>query len=306
MAAAGRNVARFAWAGIGVSLVVFVLKYLAYQATGSVALLSDALESVINIATSCMALIAVTISARPADGNHPWGHSKAEYLSAVVEGALILLAAWFILREAAQGLIAPRPLQAPGLGIAINTVATVINASWAWLLVRQGRLWRSPALIADGRHIWADVVTSVGVVVGVLAAHLTGWWILDPLVAAAVALNILWSGWGLIRGSVAELMDEAVPDDVLERIEATVRTSGEGAIEAHDIRTRHSGPISFIEFHLIVPGEMSVSHAHDICDRIETALEDGIPGCSVTIHVEPEHMAKPDIAVQIDGGAPGD
>ncbi len=294
------SVTTLAWAGIGVSLLVFALKIVAFRVTGSVALLSDALESVINIAASCMALMAVTISARPADGNHPYGHSKVEYLSAVTEGVLIVLAAGLILKEAAFGLIAPRALDAPMTGMAINLVATVINGLWAALLIHQGRRWRSPALMADGRHIMADVVTSVGVVIGILAASLTGYWILDPLVAGAVGINILWSGWVLIRGSVGGLMDEAVSDDLLAQIREIVQSSAGGAIEVHDIRTRHAGPLSFIEFHLIVPGTMSVSGAHDICDRIERALEDEIPGCSVTIHVEPEYMAKPGSGLRID------
>jgi cation diffusion facilitator family transporter len=250
-----------------------------------------------------MALAAVTISARPADGNHPYGHSKVEYLSAVTEGVLIVLAAGLILKEAAAGFMAPRALDAPETGMAINLVATLIYGLWAALLLRKGRRWRSPALIADGRHIMADVVTSVGVLAGVLAASLTGYWILDPILAGAVGLNILWSGWVLIRGSVGGLMDEAVPDDLLAQIREVVRASAGGAIEVHDFRTRHAGPVTFIEFHLIVPGTMSVSGAHDICDRVERALADEIPGCSVSIHVEPEYKAKPGSGLRIDAQA---
>jgi cation diffusion facilitator family transporter len=277
---------------IAVAALVLGLKYFAYYLTGSVALYSDALESIINFATAAMALYAIHVSARPADENHPYGHHKAEYFSAVVEGALIVIAAITILRESYLAILTPRMPEATIEGLTANGIATIINGAWAYVLVREARRRRSPALAADGRHLFADVYTSVAVIVGLALASLTGWAILDPILAALVALNILWSGWQLVRESVGGLMDEAVPDDVLERIRRAIAQHAEGAIEAHDLRTRSAGRRTFVDFHLVVPGGMSVSDAHDICDAIEQALKAEIDDALITIHVEPENKAK--------------
>ena len=277
---------------IAVAAIVMGLKYLAYRVTGSVALYSDALESVINIVAAVAALVALQVSALPADANHPFGHHKAEYFSAVIEGVLIVLAALAILRASYLGLLHPRPIEATWLGLAITVAATALNGVWCWYLVRNGRRWRSPALVADGKHLLADVVSSVGVVAGVALVAVTGVAVLDPLLAAAVALNILWSGYALVRGSVGGLMDEAASPDQLDRIKGAISASGVGAIEAHDLRTRHAGRTTFIDFHLVVPGEMSVREAHGICDRIEAALREDIQGAAVVIHVEPHDKAK--------------
>jgi len=284
--------ATLAAASLAVSLVVLSLKAAAFWITGSVALMADALESVVNVVAAIAALGAVLYAQRPADANHPYGHAKAEYFSAVLEGALIVVAALLILRESWLALIAPRPPDQPLFGLAVNGVATAINGSWALLLLRRGRRLRSPALIADARHIFADVITSVGVLVGVGLVATTGLLWLDPAVAALTAANILWSGWRLVRESVAGLMDEAVNPALLERIRAIVATHAAGAIEAHDIRTRHSGRFTFIEFHLVVPEEMRVGTAHEICDRVEDALKAEIADSVITIHVEPPHKAK--------------
>ena len=275
-----------------IGVVVFAMKMAAFLVTGSIALYSDALESVINIVAAMAALVALRVSARPADANHPFGHHKAEYFSAVIEGVLIVLAALTILRESYLGLLHPRELEATRLGLAITVAATAVNAYWCWYLIRNGRRWRSPALVADGKHLLADVLTSVGVVVGVALVAMTGIAVLDPILAAAVALNILWSGYALVRNSVAGLMDEAASPDVLERIRGAISASGSGAIEAHDLRTRHAGRTTFIDFHLVVPGDMSVRQAHVICDRIEAALQADIEGAAVVIHVEPQDEAK--------------
>jgi cation diffusion facilitator family transporter len=257
-----------------------------------VALYSDALESTINVVAAAVALAMLRISARPADPTHPYGHHKAEYFSAVLEGVLIVLAALAILREAFLGILNPQPIEAAPLGLAINAAGGVINSVWAWFLIRNGRRWRSPALVADGHHLVTDVVTSAGVIVGVALVTITGWLVLDPAVGALVALNILWSGWVLVRSSVGGLMDEAAPAEVLDRIKTLISQHGEGAIEAHDVRTRHAGRATFIDFHLVVPGDMRVAEAHDICDRIEAALRQDVEGVIVVIHVEPEHKAK--------------
>ena len=283
---------KLAIGSIFVGTLVFVLKYAAYYITGSIALYSDALESTINMVTAVAAYLAVRMSAQPADKNHPYGHHKVEYFSAVLEGALIIVAALAILRESYYGILAPRMFDAPAEGLAINAFAGVINGFWCWVLIRQGRRLRSPALAADGRHLLTDVITSFGVLVGLLLVMLTGWSILDPVLAAIVALNILWSGWGLMKESISGLMDEAVPEKTLNEIREIIAVNAEGAIEAHDLRTRQAGKVTFIDFHLVVPGAMSVTDAHDICDRLEKALKMEVDGSLVTIHVEPDDKAK--------------
>jgi cation diffusion facilitator family transporter len=275
-----------------IGLVVLGLKYVAYVVTGSVALYSDALESIVNVATAVAALVAIRFSAKPADANHPYGHHKAEYFSVVLEGVLIVIAALSIFREAYFAFLSPRSLTEPTRGLIINGVASVINAAWCYFLIRQGRARRSPALVADGRHLLTDVVTSVGVLVGLLLAIATGIAILDPIIAALVALNILWSGWRMIRESVGGLMDEAAPPETLDRIRQVISANASGAIEAHDLRTRLAGRATFIDFHLVVPGSMPVTEAHDICDQIEKALKSEVADALITIHVEPEEKAK--------------
>ncbi|MDP4023466.1 cation diffusion facilitator family transporter [Methylobacterium sp. NEAU 140] len=276
----------------GVGLAVTALKFYAAVATGSVALYSDALESIINVVAAVGAFAALRVAARPADEDHPYGHHKAEFLSAVIEGALIIVAAVLILREAWFGLLHPKPLDAPAFGLAVNGLAGVINAVWAVALMRWGRAWRSPALIADARHIFADVVTSVGVLAGVAAVWTTGYAVLDPAIAALVALHILWSGGRMVRESVDGLMDRAAPSEMVGQIRSLISAHGEGALEAHDVRTRSAGQATFIDFHLVVPGAMTVADSHAICDRLENALEEKIPGAVVTIHVEPDEKAK--------------
>jgi cation diffusion facilitator family transporter len=277
---------------VAIAALVLGLKSGAWWLTGSVALLADALESVVNVAAALTALAAVRYSALPPDANHPYGHAKAEYFSAVLEGALIAVAAFLILQESWNAWQAPRAPDQPVLGLAVSAVATGINAAWSAVLFRQGRRARSPALLADARHLLADVVTSAGVFAGVALVAMTGLLWLDPLLAALTAVNILFSGWRLMRESVGGLMDEAVPPERLARIRELVATHAEGAIEAHDLRTRHSGRFTFVEFHLVVPGGMTVHTAHEICDRIEAALKAELESAVITIHVEPEGKAK--------------
>ena len=277
---------------IVVSLLVLGAKFSAYGLTGSVALLSDALESIINLATALAAFWALHVSEQPADARHPYGHTKAEYLSAVAEGVLIVGAAVAILWEAATALQHPSPLAAPVLGLAVSCIGTALNGTWSLVLQRQGRQLRSPALVADGKHLQTDVVTSVGVILGVVLVFATGRQVLDPAIAALVAVQVLWSGWQLMRDSVGGLMDEAVPDPTLARIRELIGANAEGAIEAHDIKSRCAGKLTFVEFHLVVPGAMTVSDAHDICDRIERVLKADIPDTSVSIHVEPDNKRK--------------
>lgn len=284
---------------IGVAFAVMGIKYIAYWMTGSVALLSDALESIVNVLAAIAALIAIRVGSSPPDRRHPFGHHKAEYFSAVLEGALIIVAALLIFHEAYGAFLEPRTLTDPAAGLAVNGVATALNAGWAWFLIDRGRVWKSPALAGDGRHLFSDVITSVGVLAGLILATFTGWAILDPLLASVVALNILRMGYDLTVRSMSHLMDEAAPPEVQAVIRAAIRASANGALQAHDLKTRVAGPATFVEFHLVVPGSMSVKEAHVICDRIEDAIEAELPGAEVVIHVEPDHKAKCAGAVEV-------
>ncbi|UFZ04860.1 cation diffusion facilitator family transporter [Bradyrhizobium ontarionense] len=275
-----------------VGAVVLGLKYFAYWLTGSVALYSDALESIVNVVTAGVALLAVRIAAKPADANHPFGHHKVEYFSAVIEGVMIIVAALLIVHEAYGNFFNPRLLSAPIEGLAVNGLASLLNAFWCWLLITRGKRLRSPALVADGRHLLTDVVSSGGVVIGLLFAVMLKLPILDPALALLVAINILWSGWQVLKESTGGLMDEAVSDETLARIRRIISEHADGALEAHDVRTRHAGKMTFIEFHLVVPGQMSVQQAHEICDRIEAALRGDDEHSWITIHIEPESKAK--------------
>lgn len=279
-------------ASIAVAFVVMGVKYLAYHYTGSVALYSDALESIVNVVTAIVALVTIRISARPADRQHQFGHHKAEYFSAILEGALIIFAAFLILHEAWAALYKPRALTEPLLGILISTAASLLNAGWAAFLVVIGRRLKSPALEADGWHIFTDVATTAGVLAGLVLVFVTGMTILDPILAGAVALNILWTGWRLTSQSVSSLMDEAVEPNIGSKIRDIISANAVGAIEVHDLRTRSAGRAMFIEFHMVVPGTMTVANAHGICDRIEEAIRTELHGAEVLIHVEPDGEAR--------------
>jgi cation diffusion facilitator family transporter len=275
-----------------VGFIVLALKYAAYVFTGSVALLSDAIESIVNVITAIVALLAIRWSAMPADAGHPYGHAKAEYFSAVVEGVLIIVAALAILREAYFAYLTPHLIDAPWLGLALNGGATLLNAIWCAVLIGRGRAMKSPALVADGYHLLSDVVSSVGVVAGVALAAVIGLPWLDPALAAAVAANVLWSGWKVMRESVGGLMDEAVSPETLARLRDLISQNADGALEAHDLRTRHAGRMMFVDFHLVVPSDMTVTAAHDICDRIENAIRAEFKDTSISVHVEPDGKAK--------------
>jgi cation diffusion facilitator family transporter len=283
---------KIAFGSLVVGVLVLLIKSVAYWMTGSVALLSDALESTVNVATAIAAITAVRIATKPADENHPYGHHKAEFFSALLEGVMIIVAALVIIHEALTSLRNPVPLNAPLSGLAVNILASIINGIWCWVLISRGKSLRSPALVADGHHLLSDVISSVGVTFGVLLAIVFRWPILDPVLALIVAVSILWSGWKVLNASVSGLMDESVPEDVLQTIREAIASEGAGALQAHDVKARHAGQATFIDFHLVVPGEMSVFDAHEICDRIEALLEQEIAGAIVAIHVEPESKAK--------------
>lgn len=277
---------------IGIGCLVLGLKGAAWWITGSAALYSDALESTVNVAASLLALGALHFAAIPADANHPYGHDKAEFFAAVIEGVLIVIAALSIFDEAWSAWRNPHPLGMPAQGIGLNAVATLANGVWSFLLLRAGRRLRSPVLEADGRHLLADVVTSIGIALGVALAVVTGRLILDPMLAAATGVYVLWSGMRMISTSVGGLMDAAPEPAVVARIRELVAESAVGALEAHDLRTRHAGRLTFLEFHLVVPGSMTVAESHAICDRIEETLQREMSHLVVTIHVEPPEKAK--------------
>ena len=285
---ANKRVRQLAFWGIPLSLAVMGLKLLAWHIAGSVALLSDGLESTVNVIAAVIAWMVVGYAAKPADEDHPFGHYKAEYVSAVVEGVLIVVAALLIVQEAAGALAAPRLPEAPALGLVINAGAGAVNAIWAFVLIRAGRKYRSPALSADGQHIVSDVVTSVGVLVGLMLALATGYAILDPIMAMIVAVNILFQGWKVISHSVSGLMDHAVSAEEEASIKAAIASHAEGALNVHHLRSRQAGRATFIAFDLVVPSSMTVGEAHDICDRLEDAIQAAHPGAQCVIHVEPE------------------
>ncbi|GAB5461850.1 MULTISPECIES: cation diffusion facilitator family transporter [Hoeflea] len=287
-----RTIRQLAFWSIPLAFGVMGLKFVAWYLTGSIALYSDALESIVNVIAATAAFIAIGYAQKPADISHPYGHHKAEYFSAVLEGVLIVVAALLIVHEAIGGLLEPRRIEAPVLGLAVNASAAVINGIWAAVLLRFGRRYRSPALQADGHHILSDVVTSVGVIFGLGLALAFDQPRLDPLLALIVAINVLWQGWKVIASSVDGLMDRAIDPVDEQRIQEIIKAEAHGAIEAHDIRTRMAGRASFVEFHLVVDGAMSVEESHRICDRLETALRTEVEGIRVIIHVEPGHKAK--------------
>ncbi|MBN9304552.1 MAG: cation-efflux pump [Devosia sp. 67-54] len=286
------TVVRLAFLSLGVGLLVLALKVAAAWLTGSLALYSDALESTVNIVTAVVALVAVRLAARPADAALPYGYGKVEYFSAVIIGVFIALAAILIFYQAWEGFIAPHDIRPDMIGIAVSVVATAINAGWAMVLVRAGARERSPSLAADGRHLFTDVVSTAAVIIGVLLAIATGYTRLDAILAAFVGVTILWTGWQVVRESVIGLMDVAVDPKRLAQIRDIIAANAEGAIEAHDVRTRQAGRFTFIEFHLVVAGSMSVEAAHAICDRIEAKLRETVGDAQITIHVEPENKAK--------------
>ncbi|MEO6396161.1 MAG: cation diffusion facilitator family transporter [Devosia sp.] len=283
---------RIALGSLVVGIAVLALKIWAAWITGSIALYSDALESVVNVVTALVALGAVALAARPADAALPYGYYKAEYFSAVIIGIFIGVAALSIFAEAWRGFNSNHTFVADPFGLGLSAAATVVNGVWAWVLAVNGRRLRSPSLIADGKHLMTDVVSTVAVLIGVLMAVVTGYSKLDAVLAALVGVTILWSGWRLIRESVIGLMDVAVDPIRLTRIREIIQDNAEGAIEAHDIRTRQAGKMIFIDFHLVVAGAMSVEAAHAICDHIEAKLREGVEDVQITIHVEPENKAK--------------
>lgn len=281
------NLTRFAWMSILTGFTVFGLKIVAYMLTGSVGLLSDALESTVNIVAAIIALLALRAAARPPDEKHHFGRGKAEYFSAQIEGFMILLAAIVIVATAIERLITPRELDAPGLGLAISTVASLLNGGVAFLLLRAGREHRSPVLIADGRHLLTDVWTSFGVLVGVALVYVTHWIRLDALVALAVGLNIVVTGVQLLRESTGALMDKALSDEDHEVIASVLKKYVSDEVKFHALQTRESGRDRFVSMHVLVPGTWNIQQGHDLLENVEADIIALLPGTTVHTHIEP-------------------
>jgi cation diffusion facilitator family transporter len=281
------SIRRYAWLSIGAALATIALKSLAWWLTGSVGLLSDAIESTVNLAGAMMALAMLSIAVRPPDAGHRHGHGKAEYFSSAFEGLLIFVAAVGIAYVAIDRLVSPRALEAVGVGLAVNVVASAINFATARTLMIAARRARSIALEADAQHLMADVWTSGGVVVGVALAWATGWVWLDPAIALAVAGNVLWTGWKLMRRAAAGLMDASLPADDLMRIESVLDRYRAQGIGFHALRTRQAGTRAFITLHVLVPGDWSVQKAHDFSERLESELRAAVAHANITTHVEP-------------------
>jgi cation diffusion facilitator family transporter len=281
----------FAWLSIATALVTIGLKSGAYFLTGSVGLLSDAAESGVNLVAAVVALIALTVAARPADHNHHYGHGKAEYFSAGIEGLMIFVAAGFILVTAVQRFLHPTALESVGVGLAISTVASVLNGAVGVFLVRAGRAHRSVTLTADGKHLLTDVWTSAGVIVGVLLVALTGWQRLDPIVAALVAVNILVTGFRLVSESVTSLLDAALPAVDVAQVVAVLDEQRTAEVDFADLRTRESGRHRFVTLTVLVPGAWTVERGHDAADAVETAIAHALPDTTVHTHLEPRLMS---------------
>jgi len=282
-----RNLTRFAWLSIAAAIVTIGLKSGAYFLTGSVGLLSDAAESVVNLIAAVVALIALSVAARPADDKHHFGHAKAEYFSAVVEGIMIFVAAVFIIYSAVERFLNPQPIENVGIGLGVSLIASVINGLVAWKLISVGRANRSITLVADGKHLLTDVWTSAGVVVGVLLVALTGWIRLDPVIAFLVGLNIIWTGYHLISQSVDGLMDKTFPDEDNATLVATLQELTTDEVHFHGVRTREAGHQRFITLHMLVPGEWTVQKGHDLAEQVEERLTEKFEHVDIEVHIEP-------------------
>jgi cation diffusion facilitator family transporter len=281
-----RFLRRYAWISIAAALATMTLKAVAYALTGSVGLLSDAVESVVNLAGALMALWMLTVAARGPDDEHAYGHTKAEYFSSGAEGSLILFAAASIAVAAVQRLLAPRPLEELGLGLGVSLAASVVNLVVARVLLKAGRQFRSITLQADARHLLTDVWTSVGVFVALGGVLVTGWQPLDPIVALGVAANIVFSGFRIVRESIRGLMDTALPAEERERVRAAIERRFADGIQYHALRTRQSGARRFVSVHVLVPGDWTVHRGHELLEQIEADIRSALPGATVFTHLE--------------------
>jgi cation diffusion facilitator family transporter len=281
------SLTRFAWLSIAAAIVTIGLKTVAYGLTGSVGLLSDAIESLVNLVGGIMALAMLTVAARPADDDHAFGHSKAEYFSSGVEGTLILVAALSIAVTAVERILTPKPLEQVGLGLGVSVIASLINLAVALVLLRAARRHNSITLDANAHHLLTDVWTSAGVLVGVGLVVLTAWNRLDPTVALLVAANIVWTGVGIVRRSVAGLMDQALPIAEQETIKQILSRFEPEGIQYQELRTRQSAAHRFVSVHVLTPGGWTVKQGHDLLERLEQELGSALPNLTVSTHLEP-------------------
>ena len=286
-ATSGRSARDYALLSIVAALLTIALKFGAYVLTGSVGLLSDALESLVNLVAALVALWALTFAARPPDAEHAFGHNKAEYFSSALEGTLIIVAAVSIAIAAWGRLFHPQSIEQVGLGIGLALVATAVNGGVAMILLRAGRRLRSITLRADAHHLLTDVWTSAGVVLGIFLVKLTGWLVLDPIIALLVAANIVWAGFRLLRETGDGLLDTALPVNEQQLITNILVSYEQQGIQFHALRTRTAGSRRFVSFHVLVPGEWTVQRGHDLCEEIEIAISKALPSTHVTTHLEP-------------------
>ena len=280
------SLTRFAWVSIAAALLSISLKAAAYMLTGSVGLLSDALESMVNLVGALMALAMLTVAARPADEDHAYGHTKAEYFSSGVEGTLILLAAVSIAVTAVPRLINPQPIEQVGLGLAVSVAASLVNLLAAQVLIRASKQYNSITLEANAHHLMTDVWTSAGVLAGVGIVALTGWERLDPIVACLVAANIVWSGVGIVRKSVSGLMDTALPIEDQKKLREVLEPYIQNGVEYHALRSRQSASRKFVSLHVLVPGLWTVQRGHQLLENIEADIRRALPGVTVFTHLE--------------------
>ncbi len=277
---------RFAWLSIAAAVATISLKLVAYLITGSVGLLSDALESVVNLVGAVMALAMLAVASRKADESHPFGHSKAEYFSSGVEGTLVLVAAIGIVAAAVPRLLSPQPLEQVGIGLAVSVAASLLNLGVALVLRRAGRRAHSVTLEANAAHLLTDVWTSAGVLVGVGGVVLSGWQRLDPLVALLVAGNIVYTGLKIVRKAIDGLMDASLPAEDLAALEAAIAPYLQDRIELHAVRTRQAAARQFVTMHVLVPGDWTVHRGHELLERLEEDVREALPRATVLTHLE--------------------
>ncbi len=297
---------RYAWLSIGAAVVTISLKTGAYLITGSVGLLSDAAESVVNLVAAIIALVALTVAAKPADSSHHYGHAKAEYFSAGIEGLMIFVAAAVIIVSAVNRLLHPEPLESLGIGLLISLTATLVNGAVGLLLLRVGRRERSVTLVADGKHLMTDVWTSAGVLVGVALVAITGWLPLDSLVAIAVAINILVVGTRLVTSSTSSLLDRALGEDDVAAVTEVLHRHRTDEVSFHGLQTRESGRERYVAFHVLVPGAWTVARAHDLVETVEAEIRESLDGVHVQTHIEPREDERAYGDFEFDGGAEAD
>lgn len=299
------DLTRFAWLSIAAAIATIALKSVAYLLTGSVGLLSDAIESLVNLVGAIMALSMLTVAARPADEDHTYGHSKAEYFSSGVEGTLIFVAAVSIAVAGIQRLLSPRAIEQIGLGLVVSVAASLVNLAVAVVLLRAGRRHHSITLEANAQHLLTDVWTSAGVVVAVGLVALTGWQILDPLVALVVAANIVWTATRIIRRSVLGLMDTALPAGELAAVKLAVDSHLAEGVQYHALRTRQSGARRFVSFHVLVPGAWTVHRGHELLEDIEARIRAAVPHVTILTHLESLDDPASWDDVHLDRASPG-